>query len=170
MHLNYCQNRYLQGLKPEVGEHSFFSEASGSNRALQMDSQIETAWPLMQSRVSSFPASKSTENSMLQNDYPQHSFLGNEYTVREPVKQDGQSLRPFFDEWPKTRDSWTGLEDDRSNQTSFSTTQLSISIPRASSDFSTRSSRSPHGGFFEAIIFKKKKKSNHIFMQISVLI
>lgn len=63
------------------------------------------------------------------------------------MKQEGQSLRPFFDEWPKARDSWSGLEEERSNQTSFSTTQLSISIPMASSDFSATSSQSPHGEF-----------------------
>lgn len=141
--------RYLQvqGLKPEVGEHSFFTEASGSNRGLQMDSPIDSAWPLMQSRVSSHPQSKSSNTSILQNDYPQHSFFNSEFTSGEPVKQEGQSLRPFFDEWPKTRDSWSGLEDERSHQTSFSTTKLSISIPMASSDLSATSSRSPHGEF-----------------------
>ncbi|KAL5834688.1 hypothetical protein ACOSQ4_014185 [Xanthoceras sorbifolium] len=136
--------RYLQGLKPEVGEHSFFSEASGSNRGLQMDSPLDTTWPLMQSRVSSLPQSKSSNTSILQNDYPQCSFFSSEFIPGKHVKQEGQSLRPFFDEWPKTRDSWSGLEDERSNQTSFSTTQLSISIPLASSDFSATSSRSPH--------------------------
>ncbi|KAH9771300.1 Growth-regulating factor 4 [Citrus sinensis] len=120
--------RYLQvqGLKPEVGEHSFFTEASG---------------------ISSHPQSKSSNTSILQNDYPQHSFFNSEFTSGEPVKQEGQSLRPFFDEWPKTRDSWSGLEDERSHQTSFSTTKLSISIPMASSDLSATSSRSPHGEF-----------------------
>ncbi|KAH9706776.1 Growth-regulating factor 4 [Citrus sinensis] len=143
--------RYLQvqGLKPEVGEHSFFTEASGSNRGLQMDSPIDSAWPLMQSRVSSHPQSKSSNTSILQNDYPQHSLFSSEFTSGEPVKQEGQSLRPFFDEWPKTRDSWSGLEDKRSHQTSFSTTKLSISIPMASSDFSATSSRSPHGSGHE---------------------
>ncbi|KAJ9179787.1 hypothetical protein P3X46_008109 [Hevea brasiliensis] len=136
--------RYGQGLKSEVGEHSFISEASGSNRSLQIDSQLDSAWPLMQSRVSSFATSKSADNSMLQNDYPQHSFFDGAFTTGEPVKQGGQSLRPFFDEWPKTRDSWSGFEDDRSNPTSFSTTRLSISTPMASSDLSTPSSRSPH--------------------------
>lgn len=138
--------RYLQvqGLKPEVGEHSFFTEASGSNRGLQMDSPMDGAWPLMQSRVSSLPQSKSSNTSILQNDYPQHSFFRSEFTSSDHVKPEGQSLRPFFDEWPKTRDSWSGLEDERSHQTSFSTTKLSISIPMASSDFSATSSRSPH--------------------------
>lgn len=138
-------NRYLQGLKSEGGEHSFFSEASGGNRGLQMESQLENTWPLMSTRVSSYSASKSSNNSMLQSEYPQHSFLSSEYASGEAVKEEGQPLRPFFNEWPKSRESWSGLEDERSNQTAFSTTQLSISIPMSSSDFSATSSQSPHG-------------------------
>lgn len=142
-------HRYLQEVKPEVGtEHSFFSEGSGSKQGLQIETELDNTWPLMQSRVSLFPQSKSSGNpNILQNDYPQHSFFS-EFNSGEPVKQESQSLRPFFDEWPKTRDSWSALEDERSNQTaSFSTTQLSISIPMASTNFSTTSSRSPHGEF-----------------------
>ncbi|KAF2288057.1 hypothetical protein GH714_004153 [Hevea brasiliensis] len=117
--LNICEacvedkplnSRYGQGLKSEVGEHSFISEASGSNRSLQIDSQLDSAWPLMQSRVSSFATSKSADNSMLQNDYPQHSFFDGAFTTGEPGKQGGQSLRPFFDEWPKTRDLGLALK------------------------------------------------------------
>ncbi|XP_061353618.1 growth-regulating factor 5-like isoform X2 [Gastrolobium bilobum] len=136
--------RYLEGLKSEGGEHSFFSEASGSNKVLQMESQLENTWPLMSTRVASFSSSKSSNNSMLQGDYPQHSFLSSEYVSGEPVKHEGQPLRPFFDEWPKSRESWSGLEDERSNQIAFSSTQLSISLPMSSSGFSTTSSQSPH--------------------------
>ncbi|KAF8380793.1 hypothetical protein HHK36_028287 [Tetracentron sinense] len=161
--------RYFHGLKPEADEHSFFSEASGSARGLGIDSSLDSSWRLMPSRVNSFPPSKLRNGSILQGDYPQlhplqdlgqatmnaalskqqqqqqqHCFFGSEFVSPEPVKQEGQSLRPFFDEWPKTRDSWSDLEDERSNRTSFSTTQLSISIPMASSDFSATSSRSPN--------------------------
>jgi hypothetical protein len=45
------------------------------------------------------------------------------------VKQENQPLRPFFDEWPGRRDSWSEMDEERSNGTSFSTTQLSISTP-----------------------------------------
>ncbi|KAI5389583.1 hypothetical protein KIW84_075029 [Lathyrus oleraceus] len=136
---------YLQGLKSEGGEHSCFAEASGGgNKGLQMESQLESTWPLMSTRVSSFSASKSSNNSMLQSDYPQHSFLSTEYGSGEAVKEEGQPLRSFFNEWPKSRESWSGLEDERSNQIAFSTTQLSISIPMSSSDFSATSSQSPH--------------------------
>lgn len=161
--------RYLSGLKGEVDEHSFFSEASGSARGLGMDSSVDSSWRLMPSGISSFPLSKSRDPSVLQSAYPQlqsvqdlgqvtisslpkhqqqHSFFGSDFGSAEPAKHEGgsQSLRPFFDEWPKTRDSWSDLEEERSNRISFSTTQLSISIPMASSDFSTTSSRSPNGG------------------------
>lgn len=160
--------RYLQGFKGDVDEHSFFTEASGSARGLGMDPPLDSTWRLMPSRVSSFPPSKQRNGSILESDYPQlqalqdlghatitsslskqqqqqHSFFGSEFSSPEPVKQECQSLRPFFDEWPKTRDSWSDLEDERSNRTSFSTTQLSISIPMASSDFSATGSRSPNG-------------------------
>lgn len=140
--------RYLQGvLKPEVGEHSFFSEASGSNRGIQMDSRLDNTWPLMQSRVTTLPQSRASNTSILQSDYSQHPFFCSEFTAGEHIKQEGQSLRPFFDEWPKARDSWPCLEDERSTQTSLSTTQLSISIPMSSSDFSATRSQSPQGEF-----------------------
>jgi len=89
---------------------------------------------------------------MLQSDYPQHSFLSSEYGSGEAVKEEGQPLRPFFSEWPKSRESWSGLEDERSNQTAFSTTQLSISIPMSSSDFSATSSQSPHGEIYLSLV------------------
>ncbi|XP_057463464.1 growth-regulating factor 4-like isoform X2 [Actinidia eriantha] len=138
--------RYLHGLKPQMGEHSSCSAASGSNRGLQMDSPLANAWPLMPSGVSLFPTtSKANDNSIMQNDYPQHFFFSNEFSTGENAKQEGQSVRPFFDKWPKTRDTWSALEDEKSNPTSFSATQLSISTPMASSEFSTSSSQSPHG-------------------------
>jgi len=99
-----------------------------------MESQLQDTWPLMSTRVTSFTTSKSS------NDY---SFLSGEYASGDHLKEEDQSLRPFFNEWPKSRDSWSGMEDERSNQTAFSTTQLSISIPM-SSDISATSSQSPH--------------------------
>ncbi|KAF7090532.1 hypothetical protein CFC21_093267 [Triticum aestivum] len=66
----------------------------------------------------------------------------------DSAKQENQTLRPFFDEWPKTRDSWSDLTDDNSSLASFSATQLSISIPMTSSDFSAASSQSPNGMLF----------------------
>ncbi|KAH7687195.1 Growth-regulating factor protein [Dioscorea alata] len=164
--------RYLQGVKPAMDEHSLFSEPSASARGIAMDSSLESSWGLMPSNISSFPLSKATNDgsgSLLHSNYShqlqgmqdigqasmssmseqqqqqQHAFFGTEFGSSESVKHESQSLRPFFDEWPKTREPWSNLDDDRCNRTSYSTTQLSISIPMASSDFSMTSSRSPNG-------------------------
>ncbi|KAK7258174.1 hypothetical protein RIF29_32677 [Crotalaria pallida] len=135
--------RYLQGLKSEGNEHSFFSEASESNKVPRMESPLDITWPLMSTRVASHSALKSSNNSTMQTDYPQHSFLSSEYASGEAAKQEGQHLHPFFNEWPKSRESWFGQEDERSNHTALSTTRLSISIPMPSSDFYATSSQSP---------------------------
>lgn len=160
--------RYISGAKTEVGEHSFFSEASGSTRGLRMDSSVNNSWRLMPSShdASSFPLMETRENSILESTssplhHPMHinslslqqqqqySFLGSGFSSANPVvKPENQPLRPFFDEWPRTKDSWSDIEDERSNRTSLSTTQLSISIPMVSSAFSTTSSRSPNGLLF----------------------
>lgn len=154
--------RYMKGY---VDENRLFSDASGSVRGLGMDSSIGNPWLSMPSKATSFPSSKPRDASSLDGNYTQlhamgglghanispalskqqqqHSFFGNEFGSSVTVKQEGQSLRPFFDELPKARDSWSDLEDGRSSRTSFSTTQLSISIPMSSSDFSAESSRSP---------------------------
>ncbi|CAL9091485.1 unnamed protein product [Musa acuminata var. zebrina] len=150
--------RYPYGDKSEAGEHGFFPEVSGSARGLEMDFPLDSSWGLMPSQMPNalgfesnylqLPAfndlGQVTVSSLAKQDQSQHSFFGNEFGSEEPVKQ-SQELRPFFDEWPKTRGPWSDLEDERSNRSSFSTTQLSISIPVTSSDFSTSSSRSPIG-------------------------
>ncbi|XP_051151532.1 growth-regulating factor 4-like isoform X2 [Andrographis paniculata] len=61
------------------------------------------------------------------------------------IKQDSHPVHPFFSEWPTTKEPWPTLDnDDGSSKNVFSSTQLSISIPRvASSDFSSRSAYSP---------------------------
>lgn len=79
----------------------------------------------------------------------QHCFFGGE--VGSPpgtVKQEQQhSMRPFFDEWPTTaKESWSNLDGSRSDKSStFSTTQLSISIPMVPSEFSSRRGCSSDG-------------------------
>ncbi|XP_057758986.1 growth-regulating factor 4-like [Arachis stenosperma] len=125
--------RYLQGNKSEGGEQSFFSKALGSNKELRIETQLENT--LMPTRVASFSTSRSNNNSILPGDYLQNSYLSDEHASGESVKHEGQSLRPFFDEWPRSRDSWSGLE----------ATQLSMSIPMSASNFSTASSQSSHG-------------------------
>ncbi|KNA04964.1 hypothetical protein SOVF_194750 [Spinacia oleracea] len=126
-------SRHLQGSKPEAGEHQSFSQCSGGNRSLLMDSALDNTWSSTQ--MSSFSQSKPMNNSSLHDDYSHHSLINCEFGQTQPVKQGSRSLHPFFEEWPNNRD-WSGLEDESANQVSFSTAQLSISVPMAS-DFST---------------------------------
>ncbi|CAN6274788.1 unnamed protein product [Urochloa humidicola] len=121
-----------------------------------IDSSMENQWRLPPSQNSSFPLSSypqlaalsdlgpNTVRSLSKMDRQPLSFLGSDFGAVDTVKQENQTLRPFFDEWPKARDSWPGLSDDNTNLTSFPATQLSISIPMASSDFSMASSQSPN--------------------------
>ncbi|CAN6233817.1 unnamed protein product [Urochloa humidicola] len=121
-----------------------------------IDSSMENQWRLPPSQNSSFPLSsypqlgalsdlgQNTVSSLSKMDRQPLSFLANDFGAVDAVKQENQTLRPFFDEWPKARDSWPGLSDDNTNLASFPATQLSISIPMASSDFSVASSQSPN--------------------------
>jgi hypothetical protein len=120
---------------------------------------MENHWRLLPSQISSFPLpsypqlgglsdlGQSTVNSLSKMDRQPLSFLGNDFGTVGSAKQENQ-LRPFFDEWPKSRESWPGLGDENTNLASFSATQLSMSIPIASSDFSAASSQSPNGELF----------------------
>ncbi|OEL25717.1 Growth-regulating factor 4, partial [Dichanthelium oligosanthes] len=120
-----------------------------------IDSSMENQWRLPPSQNSSFPLSsypqlgalsdlgQNTVTSLSKLDRQPLSFLGSDFGAVDSVKPENQTLRPFFDEWPKARDSWPGLSDDTTNLASFPATQLSISIPMASSDFSVASSQSP---------------------------
>ncbi|CAN1246511.1 Growth-regulating factor 4 [Linum grandiflorum] len=127
-------SRYLQGVKAEasINRNNFVNNE-------------DSAWPLMQSRVSSsFSTSKSTTPM---NDYSSNQSFLNFASSCEPAEKqhhESQSLRPFFDEWPKTRGGGGGGDDCSRSNTSFSsTTQLSISIPTmASPDMISTSSRS----------------------------
>lgn len=146
--------RYLHGSTNAVDEHNFFSKYPGG---------IQTG--LMQSHVPSFTISKeksshpyghcSTTHSMqdlneltirsVPKQQEQHlSFFRSDFGLPVPLKQDFQGLRPAFNDWPKAKELWTDLEDGYSKQSSFSATQLSISIPISSPDFSTTSCCSPN--------------------------
>uniref|UniRef100_A0A804PLY6 Growth-regulating factor n=1 Tax=Zea mays TaxID=4577 RepID=A0A804PLY6_MAIZE len=129
-----------------------------------IDSSIESQWRLPSSSfpLSSYPhlgalgdlgGQNSTVSSLpkMEKQQPPSSFLGNDTGAgmamgSASAKQEGQTLRHFFDEWPKARDSWPGLSDETASLASFPpATQLSMSIPMASSDFSVASSQSPNG-------------------------
>ncbi|CAN6202778.1 unnamed protein product [Urochloa humidicola] len=145
-------SKYPLGAKADAGELSFFSGASGNSRGFTIDSPTDNSWNSLPSNVPPFTLSKSRDSGLLPGTYsysqletPQelgqvtiaslsqeqerHSFSSGAGGLLGNVKQENQPLRPFFDEWPGTRDSWSEMDDARSNRTSFSTTQLSISIP-----------------------------------------
>lgn len=154
--------RYLHESKPELDKCSFYSEASRTLRTPSMHSSFDSSWCQMPSPIYSFPLSKEKDHSFLHSNYLQlqptqdlgsvpfsslhhnheRSLFRSEFSSLEPPGKSAQPLLPFFDEWPRTRDSWSDLEDERANQASFATTQLSISIPMVSSDFSTTTSLS----------------------------
>ncbi|TVU15873.1 hypothetical protein EJB05_39415 [Eragrostis curvula] len=137
------------GMRSLAAEHSQL--ISGG-----MDSSIDNSWRQLPSQTSTFQVSsyplygtlsgldESTICSLPKTEREPVSFFGSDFATANTGKQENQTLRPFFDEWPKSRDSWSELADDNS-LSSFSATQLSISIPMGTSDFSNTSSRSPHG-------------------------
>lgn len=124
-------------------------------------------------RLSTFPLSKAKDPSLMKSYYPQlqsvqdleqvttsllprqhqhqqqqHSFFRSEFSSPEPMKHQSQFLRPFFDELPKSKNSWLDIEEDRSNQALLSKTQLSMTFPMAApSDFSGTSSPLLNGEF-----------------------
>ncbi|KAM7490941.1 hypothetical protein LguiA_033862 [Lonicera macranthoides] len=147
-----------------IDEPNFSLGASGSMRGFGTDSNTDTSWPLMASQVHSSSMLKPRNDSHLQaNSSPQflqipqafdpmadattiskqqrqqHCLFGSEIGSPKRVKQEQtHSMRSFFDEWPKA------LEVDRSsNKSAFSSTQLSMSIPMAPSDYSPRDACSP---------------------------
>ncbi|WJX90940.1 hypothetical protein P8452_72785 [Trifolium repens] len=160
-----CRNRYVYGLKEEVDEHAFFTEPSGTMRSLSASSMDDT-WQLKPLTISSSSSSKQRNCSGLSNDN-EYSYLqlqslsnnnnskqpqqqdqsyyisGNEETFMKQEKEEPQKIfHRFFDEWPpkSSRNSWLDLDDKSS------TTQLSISIPTSSHDFTTFSSTNQRDG------------------------
>ncbi|XP_074584536.1 growth-regulating factor 4-like [Curcuma longa] len=146
-------NRYFTGFKAGVDEHSFFSQASASERHLVVDPLADNSWRLS-TPASIFPPCAQQHQSKelgqitlrsLPGQQSQQQSFGSDFSLTEPAKHETQFLRPFFDEWPNARDSWSDLDEDRSNPpASFSTTQLSISLPMTSPGFTSTSSRSPN--------------------------
>lgn len=147
-------------MTPDADDHSFSPEGSTSVGSLGLGSGAGGGtWRLMPSQVSSSSMLKQKTDSHLlspsstQQSIPhafeainstmskqrQHCFLGSEIGSPDPTKQEQQHpVHPFFSEWPTTKESWSTLDDDDgSNKNFFSSTQLSISIPRASTNFSS---------------------------------
>ncbi|CAB4309472.1 unnamed protein product [Prunus armeniaca] len=142
-------------------EHNFMSEPSGSVRCLGMDSTVDSPWHLMVPRVSlksepkncSLLLNNSSQLQTLQHTEPltvdaaitkqqQHQYVGGQFGFPGSLKHEQNSLQPFFDEWPKSRDLGFHLSDHRSTNT-LTATQLSMSNTMAPSKFFARSADSP---------------------------
>ncbi|CBI35876.3 hypothetical protein VitviT2T_013169 [Vitis vinifera] len=131
--------RHHHGMREGVDERAFFPEASGTVRGLH-----DSYTPLTMSSskgYSHFQYQSPADNPKQQQEQQeqQHCFvLGTDFKSSRPIKveRDGEAQKPlhhFFGEWPlKNRDSWLDLEEDPPTHASFSTTQLSISIPMSS--------------------------------------
>lgn len=142
------------------------SEPSGSVRCLGMDSTVDSPWHLMVPRVSlksepkncSLLLNNSSQLQTLQHTEPltvdtaitkqqQHQYVGGQFGFPGSLKHEQNSLQPFFDEWPKSRDLGFHLSDHRSTNT-LTATQLSMSNTMAPTKFFARSADSPTGTLF----------------------
>ncbi|XP_052171417.1 growth-regulating factor 4-like isoform X2 [Diospyros lotus] len=162
--INDKEYRYLHGVKAEGDGQGFHSEGSGSCRVLGMDRNIDNTWHLMPSSGQVDPPLNASYGAHLQsNSYPQamlqdfesmssaamsrqrqqHCFFGSEIGPSGPGKQETHAVRPFLDDWPKVRDSWSSLDSQRYDKNTFSTTELSISVPISLSEISSRNASSP---------------------------
>ncbi|KAJ8561268.1 hypothetical protein K7X08_027458 [Anisodus acutangulus] len=159
-------HRYFHGMAPDADQQNFSLEASAGMRSLGMGSNTDNTWCLMSPQLPSSPMVKPKNDSQLLDSSPQirmpnpfepmndatisrqqqqqHCFFSSDIGSPGTAKQEQCSMRPFFDKWPTTKESWSNLDDEGSNKNNFSTTQLSISIPVAPSEFSSRSSCSPN--------------------------
>ncbi|KAL1556905.1 hypothetical protein AAHA92_12463 [Salvia divinorum] len=135
-------------------EFSFSYEASGRAGGVDLGPRAGSGtWALMPSHVSSsslfkqgfdsrYLATSSGQqyitcavepiNASLSKQH-QHCLFGSDINISSPTTLKQEHL--FFSEWPTTKESWSNLDNDGSSQSTFTSTQLSMSIPRASSDF-----------------------------------
>ncbi|KAL6979967.1 hypothetical protein U1Q18_021618 [Sarracenia purpurea var. burkii] len=160
--------RYLHGVKPEADKQGFLPEGSGSMRVLGIDRNVDNTWNLTPSCIQVDPSLNPCYSARLQSNScqphvlqdfelmsnaamsrqrQQHCFFGgSDVGSHGSVKHEGQghSMRPFLDDWPKDRTSWSDLDDQGYDKNTFSTTQLSISVPIPLSEISSRSTCSPN--------------------------
>ncbi|KAH6803402.1 growth-regulating factor 5 [Perilla frutescens var. frutescens] len=141
-------------------EFSFSQETSGRVGNLGVGNSAGSgSWSLMPSQVASSSLFKQGSDSRLlgsssahqyaphayepisasssKQQQQQHGLFGSDVTSPAALKQEQHPVHLFFSEWPTTKESWSNLDNGGSNQNTFSSTQLSISTPRASSDFTS---------------------------------
>ncbi|XP_022867653.1 growth-regulating factor 4-like [Olea europaea var. sylvestris] len=164
--INNKEYRYIHGLAPDADENTYSPEGCGSVGGLKLGTSVgSSTWYLTPSQLppnlslkqksdSQFLGHSSPQlhmpqafvpiDTMLSKHQQQHCFLGSDSGSPGPAKQEQHSVHPFFSEWPTTKESWSNLDENETNKNAFSTTQLSISIPRSSSEFSSGSGCSPN--------------------------
>ncbi|KAA8534781.1 hypothetical protein F0562_029777 [Nyssa sinensis] len=154
------RNRYGHGMKEEVNDHVFSSEASGTMRSYS-GSSMDESWQLtpltMSSSLTHFKQRTGSGYSYLQiqdraadtskqEKQDQHCYaFGGNVKCEMPFKIERDHdevpqkvMHHFFDEWPpRNKDSWLDSDNKSSNHATASSTQLSISIPNSSHDFFT---------------------------------
>lgn len=142
---DYRNSSYGHGMKEEIDEHAFFSESSGTMRSISGSSVGDSSWHLEPLTIGGSTLKQRT-CSGLQSGYSYLQLTPKEkqdqqhyYALDDdlPLKMDRDDepqkvMHHFFDEWPKTKDSWLETEDKLSNHGQVSTTQLSISMPKSS--------------------------------------
>ncbi|MQM13242.1 hypothetical protein Taro_046172 [Colocasia esculenta] len=144
--------RYCHGMKEDVDQYAFFSEASGGEREGQWRFTPLGMSSLGETRQRSFPFHQqgggyfgelAKEEEREQEEKRQHCFvLGADFKLERPAKEEreGEAQRPLrhlFDDWPmKAKEPWMGSEEEEQpGWGGFPMTQLSISIPMAHHDF-----------------------------------
>ncbi|KAM0895766.1 hypothetical protein ACQ4PT_023623 [Festuca glaucescens] len=141
------------GIRSFADEHSqLITEAV--NTAMEHPWRQQT-WTTTAFPISSYPQLGGATNTVKAEQRQQMplSFLGcggDDLAAMDSAKQEeNQTLRPFFDEWPKARDSWSDLSAEKSNLTSFSSTQPQmVGTDDFSSDLTVTNCQSPNGTFF----------------------
>ncbi|XP_047980348.1 growth-regulating factor 4-like [Salvia hispanica] len=132
---------------PYGREFSFSQEASG-----KAGSGTGT-WGLMPGQVSSSSLFKQSSDSRMlgcssaQQYTPhayepvsskqQHGLFGSDISSPTTLKHE----HLFFSKWPSTKESWSNLDNNGTNENTFSSTQLSMSTP---SDFTSGTAYSPN--------------------------
>lgn len=141
------KTRSLNGLKEEVDEHPFFSEASGTLRGYG-DSFTNMGSLAPCSDYTGLKLHDLNDISRPNQQASSHCFLDTDFTLATPIKMDGrEETRRLFDEWPSSREPWSDHQERERHErvSSFSTTQLSISTPISSADFLGSKSRAFDG-------------------------
>ncbi|KAG6399435.1 hypothetical protein SASPL_140916 [Salvia splendens] len=144
----------LSGFFYDACWRSFTQEASGRTGGLGLGPSAGSGtWGLMPSQVSSSSLFKQGSNSrMLASSYTPHAhepvsskqqhhgLFGSDISSPTTLKQE----HLFFSEWPTTKESWSNLDNNGTNENAFSSTQLSMPTPRTSSGFTSATAYSPN--------------------------